>query len=82
MKNGKLFFKGFLTGFKRFGHTFATVVNFVLLTIVYIIGVGLTSIVAKAVGKSFLNTKKRRKPSYWEDKNLTKEPKENYYRQF
>ncbi len=82
MKKGKLFFKGFLEGFKKFSHAFATVVNFILLTIVYIVGVGITSLVAKLVGKKFLNLDKKRRPSYWEDKDLKKEPMENYYRQF
>lgn len=82
MKSVKLFFNGFVAGFRKFGHAFATFVNFILLVIVYIIGIGLTSLIAKIFGKHFLNLKKKKRPTYWEDKNLSKEPIENYYRQF
>jgi DNA-binding MurR/RpiR family transcriptional regulator len=68
-------------GFKKFGEAIATIVNSVLLSIVYIIGVGATAITAKFVKKKFLKLNKNSQ-SYWEDLNLTKEPIENYYRGF
>ncbi len=78
----KSFFKGFLKGFRKFGHMLASGVNFILLFLVYFTAVALTSIVAKLLGKHFLNIKKKDAESYWEDFNLGKEPVENYYRQF
>ena len=77
-----VFLKGFGEGFKEFSNLIVLAVNAVLLSIVYFIGVGLTSIFAKIVGKSFLDIKKTKKETYWEDLNLKKEPIDKYYRQF
>jgi len=83
MKKLKQFFKGFKKGFKDFGMNIANIINSLLLLIVYIIGVGLTSIVAKLVGKHFLEDKKpSNKKSYWKELGLKKKPTEEYYRQF
>lgn len=83
MNNFKILLKGFWAGFKSFGYLLGEVVNFILLTLVYFVGVGITSVIAKIFNRHFLALKKPKKPStYWVDLNLTKEPKENYYRQF
>ena len=60
------FFKGFKDGFKEFGETITSIVNFFLLLIVYIIGVGITSLIAKATKQKLLelNFKDGRK-TYW-----------------
>ena len=77
------FFKGLAKGFTDFGHGITNMINLVLLGIVYFIGVGLTSITAKIVGKHFLNIKNNiDKQTYWEDCNVGTEEKETYYRQF
>ncbi|MBW2990837.1 hypothetical protein KY348_03965 [Candidatus Woesearchaeota archaeon] len=76
------FFKGFGKGLKEFGTGISTIVNSVLLLIVYIIGVGLTSVFAKLFGKHFLDLKKPKTKTYWKELNLKKEPIEKYYRQF
>jgi Na+-driven multidrug efflux pump len=81
MKKLKQFFNGFQKGVKSFGGNISTIINFILLSIVYLIGVGLTSITAKIFGKHFLNMKKK-KNSYWIDLNLKKKPINKYYRQF
>ena len=47
-------------GFRKFGLFMASVVNFVLLLIVYIIGVGLTALIGKLFRKSFLDLKKNK----------------------
>lgn len=78
----RTFFKGLIEGFKDFNSIVIMTVNFVLLSIVYIIGIGLTSIFAKIMKKNFLDIKKTNKDSYWEDLNLKKESFEKYYRQF
>ena len=77
----KQFFKGFKKGMGDFGHNIASIINTVLLSFVYVIGVGPTSIVAKIVGKHFLEIKLS-KSSYWSDLNLKKKSIEDYYRQF
>ncbi len=76
-------FKSLKEGMTDFGNTISTIINSILLLIVYIIGVGITSIIAKNIGKHFLDMKlSKTKKSYWEDINLTKKSIDNYYRQF
>ena len=70
----------FTKGFKDFGHNITLIINSVLLTVVYVLGVGITSLIARVAGKKFLDTQK--KDSYWEDWDLEKSPEEEYYRQF
>ena len=79
-----LFFKGFLKGMNTFGGIIINVVNFILLLPVYIVGVGLTSIVAKVVGKHFLNLKRpnKKQDTYWVAKDTRKKKLEEFYRQF
>ncbi len=81
MKKLKQFFNGFQKGMKSFSDNITSIINFLLLSIVYFIGVGLTSITAKIFGKHFLDTKKK-KDSYWINLNLKKKSIEEYYRQF
>jgi len=75
------FLIGFKKGMGNFGQNIALIINTILLTLVYLIGVGLTSIFAKIVGKHFLETKLS-KDSYWSDLNSKKKPIEEFYRQF
>ena len=77
----KQFLKGVKEGMKLFGENIAVLVNSILLTGVYIIGVGSTAILAKIMGKKFI-TKKGRGETYWKELNLKKRKKEEYYRQF
>ena len=79
----KQFFKGFQKGSKNFGYNISMIINSILLSIVYLIGVGFTSIFAKLLGKHFLDMKLSKKTkTYWLDLNLKKKPIEEYYRQF
>ena len=77
------FINGFLRGQKKFGENISIIINSILLTIVYFIGIGITSIFAKIFNKHFLNLKlKKDEKTYWEDLNLTKKSMKEYYRQF
>lgn len=77
------FLKGFRKGMHDFGQTLVIIINSSLLLIVYVIGVGLTSIFAKICGKHFLETKiSRKKETYWSDLDLKRKDIESYYRQF
>ena len=78
MKN---FIEGFWAGMKRYGENITTLVNFILLVLVYFLGVGPPSIVAKLSGKKFLETGIK-DGSYWSDLNLKKKPIDDYLRQF
>ena len=83
MRKSKDFFKGFKEGMKVFGYNISVIINSILLSFVYLIGVGITSVFARLVGKSFLDVKiSKGKKSYWSDLNLKKKPIEEYYRQF
>lgn len=82
MKFTSGFFKGFKAGFQSFGNNIASAINFVALMIVYIFGVGITSVVAKLTGKKFLDIGIKNVPTYYITKSIKKEKIENYYRQF
>ena len=77
------FFQGFKKGMSAFGTDITNLVNSVLLLVVYIIGVGISSIPAKIIGKKFINTEiPKNKSSYWRNLNLKRKPTDEYYRQF
>jgi len=78
----KRFFKGFKNGTTLFGRNISILINSILLSIAYIIGIGLTAIVAKITRKSFLDIKKSNKETYWIDLNLKTKKQEEYHRQF
>ncbi len=76
-------FDDFFAGQKMFGEDISRIVNTVLLSLVYLIGVGTTSIVAKLAKKNFLDLKiDKNVNSYWSELNLGKSPMKEYYRQF
>ncbi|MEK6894338.1 MAG: hypothetical protein AABX10_02650 [Nanoarchaeota archaeon] len=78
----KEFVIGFGNGQKEFGHTISIIVNSLLLTFVYFIGVGITSILAKASNKKFLTLSYDNSESYWTPLNLDKKEIKEYYKQF
>lgn len=82
MKNGNLFVKGFITGFKNFGHKVTNTVNYTLLLPVYFIGVGSTSLIAKISKKKFLELNQKGQKTYWKERNLGKQSLDQYYKQF
>ena len=76
----RAFFLGFGKGFRDFSHVITNTVNFFLLIIVYIFGIGLVSVISKISGKHFLDLKK--KGTSWTERNLKTQPIEKYYRMF
>ena len=77
------FLKGLREGFKDFGHLINNIINSLLLTVLYFIAIGPTSIILKIVKKRLLLLKKsENSATYWTDYNLKSEPEDNYYRQF
>ena len=77
------FFNGLKEGPKAFGEDISIIINLIILSVVYIIGVGLTSIIAKILGKHFLELKiDKNKESYWMKFQFESRKKEEYYRQF
>jgi hypothetical protein len=67
---------------RNFGYNIALIINTLLLSLVYVVGVGFTSVIAKLFRKHFLKIIISKKNSYWYDLNLKKKPIEEYYRQF
>lgn len=82
MKNIIEFLKYFKKGMEEFGHTIAIVINSILLSIVYFVGIGITSLIAKLIGKRFLEEELNDSKTYWENLNLGRNKLEAYYRQF
>ena len=79
----KGFWKGYLKGFKSFGHSVGTLVNTILLSVVYLLGVGVTALASRVGRKRFIETKvDHEAKTYWSDLHLTKRPMDEYYRQF
>lgn len=81
MAKVKELFDEFIEGSKMFGELISAIITLLLLSLVYFIGVGLTSIFAVIFGKKFIDDKIA-KDSYWEELNLTTQSFKEYYRQF
>ncbi len=71
----------FFRGFKEQGENISILVNSILLFLVYIIAVGLTSLIMKLSGKKFISMKKYDE-SYFEDLNLWKKEYDEYLKQY
>ena len=79
----KSFINQLKKGQKEFGEDIAVIINSVLLSMVYLFGVGLTSLAAKVFRKKFLDLETNKKAvTYWQDLNLAKKPINEYYKQF
>ena len=78
-----IFFQQFKKGMTSVSSCIVCLVNTVLLFFVYIFGIGLTSFIARLVGKKFLDVRTSKNlSSYWSEKNIGKESFEKYYKQF
>ncbi len=77
------FFHAVKRGVTSFGETISVIVASVLLLVVYVVGVGVTSIVAKVFGKHFLDTRvSEEKKTYWVDISSKSDSLDECYRQF
>ncbi len=83
MQKAKDFLLGMKDGSSDFGLGVSRVVNFILLSFVYVFGVGLTSLVARMKGKHFLDMDiDKGAKTYFVDEPIMKKDKEEYFRQF
>ena len=80
MSRLKIFFSGFKQGFRNFFNIINDIINFVLLLLVYIIGIGLVSTISKLSGKHFVDLKAS--GSSWVARKLGKKQIEEYYKTF
>lgn len=70
-------------GMHFFGERISTLVNTLLLSGVYLFGIGLPSILARLTGKQFLEMKlDRESPSYWRSIEEKEKSLKHYLRQF
>lgn len=60
----------------------SSIVNFILLALVYFLGIGIVSISMRLFGKHFLELKKKNSKSSWQEHKVEKQPLESYYRTF
>ena len=82
MNKVKIFFKGMKQGFRDFSHTLTNIINFLMLLIVYVLGIGLVAVISKLSGKHYLDLGKTGSKSNWHEHKVTKQPLEKYYRTF
>ncbi len=75
------FLRGFREGMRLFGEGISVLVNSALLSLVYLVGVGLTAAGARAKGKKFLDMGEADCGSFWEDAPEGQDI-ESYYRQY
>ncbi len=67
--------------FLAFGGFMQKVVNTILFTVVYFIGIGLTSLFMKLFGKKFLElSPTKEQDSYYKECTATKRSKEDFFR--
>jgi len=82
MKTQVLFFKGFKEGFSSVGHGIGDIVNFFLLLIAYIIGIGIPAVIAKLLKKRFLDLEIPAEDSHWHEPEEYEDEMEDCYRQY
>ena len=81
MKKRRIIISGTGAGIKKYGELLNTAVISLFLIITYVLGVGISSLIAKLFRKHFLEMNMK-KETYWSDLNITKKTKEHYYKQF
>ena len=76
------FFHGFIKGFKMPAEDLMANINVVALALIYILGIGIPSLISKIFSKKFLDLKTKGKAkSYWNDLNLGTKQKKDYFNQ-
>jgi len=77
------FFSDARRGFEDFGKIITSVVNFFLLLLVYVLGVGMSAVITRISGKKVMDmTVDKSAKSYWKEYRHGTESKDGHYRQF
>lgn len=72
-----------MAGMASFGLNFGAIVNLLILTAVYFLGVGVPSLIAKGLKKHFLETGTRpKRKTYWVKFNQAANGLSDFFRQF
>jgi len=82
IKKIKKFFMAILNILGKITKPIGIVVNFILLSIVYFIVIGIVALIAKIMKKDFLSLSLEEKNTYWQDVEQDKKELKYYYRQF
>ena len=83
MENFRLLFKGIYEGLGSFGRIVSGIVNFFLLLIIYLLGIGLVSLIFKFRKKKFLSLGWNSElKSYWADSPILHRKKGDYFKPF
>jgi hypothetical protein len=72
----------FLQFFKKFSLLMQGIVNFFLLIPVYLLGVGIVSLISRILGKHYLDLTNISKKSWWKTRDKRLDSEENYHRMF
>jgi hypothetical protein len=75
------FFGGFKLGFTSFGHRVNSVVTAAVLVMVYVIGIGFTTLLGRIAGKKFMDMNPGGE-SYWTDVEQKEETLDDCRRSF
>ena len=81
MRRRTAYKQGLHCGFGDFGQNIAGIVNTALLAIAYVLGVGITWLVAKIGQKRFLDLEPAKRKSYW-IRIAPAKSRDDFYRQF
>ena len=78
----KKLFESFKSFLGHLGRIISGIVSFILLAIVYFTGIGSISVVMRLFGEHFLDIKKQKKESNWQEHKVEKQSLEHYYKTF
>lgn len=82
MEEIKNFFTGLKEGFESFASIIVSIVNYVLLSLLYSFGIGPVSIIAKVRKKHFIELGKEKRDSYWVQRKEEKQNLEDHYKMY
>lgn len=74
--------KIFIKYFKKFNLFLTKAINTILLSIVYFVGIGITSVIGKIFHKRFLDMELKEKKTYWIEIEDREKTREDYKRMF
>lgn len=69
-------------GWKKFAHVLGIVNTRILLTITYVIIIGIVAIISRLIGADLLDRRMKERPSYWHDRDAADATLEAARRQF
>ncbi len=81
-KPGSRIFIGFKRGAMVFLSDIASFNNFILMSFTYFIGVGISTVFIRVLGRHKKKLESENPTTYWKDLNIGEKPIDSYYRPF